>query len=146
MGLAFGSETVSIATSLTSQGYLTLFGTTLSATSVDMQSGTLVGGGTIEGSLTNNGYVLPTNGETLTVTGDYTQTSGGELSVNFATTYPPGARRQIERHTVRHPERGRQPQETPGEGLDLHRHDVRLAQRRVYELHGRGGRHGELHQ
>lgn len=89
MGLAFGSETVSIATSLTSQGYLTLFGTTLSATSVDMQSGTLVGGGTIEGSLTNNGYVLPTNGETLTVTGDYTQTSGGELSVNFATTYPP---------------------------------------------------------
>jgi len=89
VGLAFGSETVSIATSLTSQGYLTMFGTTLSATSVDMQSGTLVGGGTIEGSLTNNGYLLPTNGETLTVTGDYTQTAGGELSVNFATTYPP---------------------------------------------------------
>jgi len=79
MGLAFGSETVLIATSLTSQGYLTMFGTTLSATSVDMQSGTLVGGGTIEGSLTNNGYLLPTNGETLTVTGDYTQTAGGEL-------------------------------------------------------------------
>ena len=89
VGLAFGSETVSIATSLTSQGYLTMFGTTLSATSVDMQSGTLVGGGTIEGSLTNNGYLLPTNGETLTVTGDYTQTPGGKLSVNFATTYPP---------------------------------------------------------
>jgi hypothetical protein len=87
VGLAFGSETVSIATSLTSQGYLTMFGTTLSATSVDMQSGTLVGGGTIEGSLTNNGYLSPTNGQTLTVTGDYTQT--GELSVNFATTYPP---------------------------------------------------------
>jgi len=89
VGLAFGSETVSIATSLTSQGYLTMFGTTLSATSVDMQSGTLVGGGTIESSLTNNGYLLPTNGETLTVTGDYTQTAGGELTVNFATTYPP---------------------------------------------------------
>jgi hypothetical protein len=90
VGLAFGSETVSIATSLTSQGYLTLFETTLSATSgVDMQSGTLVGGGTIKGSLTNNGYLLPTNGETVTVTGNYTQTSGGELSVNFATTYPP---------------------------------------------------------
>jgi len=89
VGLAFGSETVSIATSLTSQGYLTMFGTTLSTTSVDMQSGTLVGGGTIEGSLTNNGYLLPTNGQTLTVTGDYTQTAGGELSVNFATTYPP---------------------------------------------------------
>src|SRR5215469_16186341 len=82
VGLAFGSETVSIATSLTSQGYLTLFETTLSAPSVDIQSGTLVGGGIIEGSLTNNGYLLPTNGETLTVTGDYTQTSGGELSVN----------------------------------------------------------------
>lgn len=44
VGLAFGSETMSIATTLTSQGYLTLFGTTLSATSVNMQSGTLVGG------------------------------------------------------------------------------------------------------
>jgi hypothetical protein len=89
VGLAFGSETVSIATSLTSQGYLTLFGTTLSVPSVDMQSGTLVGGGTIEGSLTNNGYLLPTNGETVTVTGNYTQTAGAELTVNFATTYPP---------------------------------------------------------
>jgi len=89
VGLAFGSETVSIATSPTSQGHLTMFGTTLSTTSVDMQSGTLVGGGTIEGSLTNNGYLLPTNGETITVTGDYTQTAGAELSVNFATTYPP---------------------------------------------------------
>jgi hypothetical protein len=89
VGLAFGSETVTIATSLTSQGYLTLFGTTLSASTVYMQSGTLVGGGTIESSLTNNGYLLPTNGETITVTGDYTQTSSGELSVNFATTYPP---------------------------------------------------------
>jgi hypothetical protein len=88
-GLAFGSGTVSIANSLTSQGYLTLFETTLSASSVDMQSGTLVGGGTIEGALTNNGYLGPTNGETITVTGNYIQTAGGELSVNFATTYPP---------------------------------------------------------
>ena len=88
-GLAFGSGTVSIADSLASQGYLTLFGTILSATSVDMQAGTLVGGGTIEGWLTNNGYLGPTNGETITVTGNYTQTSSGELSVNFATTYPP---------------------------------------------------------
>ena len=89
VGLAFGSETVSIATSLISQGYLTMFGTALIAASVDMRSGTLVGGGTIEGSLTNSGYLLPTNGETLTVTGNYTQTAGGELTVNFATTYPP---------------------------------------------------------
>ena len=89
VGLAFGSENVSIATTLTSQGYLTLFETTLSAASVDMQSGTLVGGGTIESSVTNNGYLLPTNGETVTVTGNYIQTSGGELSVTFSTMYPP---------------------------------------------------------
>ena len=86
VGLAFGSETVSIATSLTSLGYLTMFGTTLSAPSVDMQSGSLVGGGIIEGSLTNNGYLHPTNAETLTVTGNYTQTAGGELSVQWGTT------------------------------------------------------------
>jgi hypothetical protein len=86
VGLAFGSGTVSIATSLTSQGYLTLFGTTLSAASVDMQSGSLVGGGTIESSLTNNAYLHPTNGETLRVTGNYTQTASGELSVQWGTT------------------------------------------------------------
>jgi hypothetical protein len=86
VGLAFGAGTVSIATSLTSQGYLTLFGTTLSAASVNMESGSLVGGGTIEGSLTNSGYLHPTNGETLTVTGNYTQTANGELSVQWGTT------------------------------------------------------------
>lgn len=88
VGLAFGSGTVSVATSLTSQGYLTLFGTTLKA-SVNMQSGTLVGGGTIQGSLTNSGYLGPTNGETVTVTGNYTQTSSGQMGVTFGTSYPP---------------------------------------------------------
>ena len=82
VGLAFGSGTVSIATSLTSQGYLTLFGTTLGATSVDVQSGSLVGKGTIEGSLTNNGYISPQAGS-FTVTGNYTQTTGGELSLQY---------------------------------------------------------------
>lgn len=82
VGLAFGSGTLSIATSLTSQGYLTLFGTTLSATSVDVQSGSLVGKGTIEGSLTNSGYVSPQAGS-FTVTGNYTQTSAGELSLQY---------------------------------------------------------------
>lgn len=86
VGLAFGSGTVSIANSLTSQGYLTLFGTTLRTTSVDIQSGSFVGGGTVEGSITNNGYLHPTNAETLTVTGNYTQTAGGELSVQWGTT------------------------------------------------------------
>ena len=82
VGLAFGSGTVSIATSLTSQGYLTLFSTTLSATSVDVQAGSLVGKGTIQSSLTNSGYVSPQAG-TFTVTGNYTQTSGGELSLQY---------------------------------------------------------------
>ena len=85
VGLAFGAGTVSIATSLTSQGYLTLFGTTLTAPSVNMESGSLVGGGTIEGSLINSGYLHPTNAETLTVT-NYTQTANGELSVQWGTT------------------------------------------------------------
>jgi hypothetical protein len=89
-GLAFGSGTVTIAESLTSQGYLTLFGTTtLKAASVDMQSGTLVGGGTIASSLTNNDYLGQTNGETVTVTGNYTQTPSGQLNVTFSTAYPP---------------------------------------------------------
>ena len=39
--------------------------------------GTFIGYGTIEGSLTNNGDILPHG--SLTVTGNYTQTSGGEL-------------------------------------------------------------------
>jgi hypothetical protein len=73
---------VSIATSLISQGYLSMFETTVTAPSVNMQSGSLVGGGTIEGSLTNNGFLGPANAETLTVTGNYTQMAGGELSVN----------------------------------------------------------------
>jgi len=85
VGLAFGAGTVSIATSLTSQGYLTLFGTTLTAPSVNMESGSLVGGGTIDGSLINSGYLHPTNAETLTVT-NYTQTANGELSVQWGTT------------------------------------------------------------
>ena len=84
VGLAFGTgQTASIATTLNSQGYLTMFGpTTVSAASVDVQSGSLVGSGTIEGSLTNSGYMAPTAG-TFTVTGNYTQTSGGELSLQY---------------------------------------------------------------
>jgi hypothetical protein len=65
---------------VTIQGYLSLLGTaTLSATSVDIQSASLIGYGTIQGSLTNDGYVAPDAGN-LTVTGDYTQTPSGELS------------------------------------------------------------------
>jgi hypothetical protein len=78
--LVFGSGTVSVATSVTiQQAYLSLLGTTLSATSVVNQSGTLMGNGTIEGSLTNDGFLEP-NAQSLTVTGNYTQASTGELS------------------------------------------------------------------
>ena len=78
--LVFGSGTVSVATSVTiQQAYLSLLGTTLSATSVVNRSGTLMGNGTIEGSLTNDGFLEP-NAQSLTVTGNYTQASTGELS------------------------------------------------------------------
>ena len=85
--LFFGSGTVSIATSLTVQLSQTApsgsvvylyFGTNLNCPSVDVKSGgALLGYGTVEGSLTNSGYLAPYG--SLTVTGDYTQTSAGEL-------------------------------------------------------------------
>ena len=79
--VTFGSGTVSVATTVTiNNGFLTLLGTTLSATSVDIPSSTLLGqNATIEGSLTNDGFLEPDQG-TITVTGDYTQTSSGQLS------------------------------------------------------------------
>ena len=78
-GVVFGSGTVSIATPVTMQGYLSLLGTTLSVTSVDVVSGgSLNGNGTIQGSLTMGGVILP-QAEPITVTGDYTQTSTGEV-------------------------------------------------------------------
>jgi hypothetical protein len=88
VGLFFGPGTVSIATSLTVQAPQTAqyasvvdlyFGTNLNAALVDVQyRGALLGYGTIEGSLTNNGYIRVDGA--LTVTGNYTQTTGGELS------------------------------------------------------------------
>jgi hypothetical protein len=45
------------------------------------------------------------------------------------------APRQFERHTVRRPQRDRQPQASPAVGRDLHRPGVRLDQRIVYEPH-----------
>jgi hypothetical protein len=77
--LNFGSGTVSIATSLSAQGGVSVLGTTLSATSVNVSSGgSLNGYGTIEGSLTMSGVILP-QAAPITVTGDYTQTSTGEI-------------------------------------------------------------------
>ena len=79
--LVFGTGTVSVATTVTiNDAFLSLLGTTLSATSVDMPSSSLLGqNAIIEGSLTNDGFLEPDQG-TITVTGDYTQTSSGQLS------------------------------------------------------------------
>ena len=78
-GVVFGSGTVSIATPVTMQGGLSLLGTTLIVTSVDVVSGgSLNGNGTVQGSLTMGGVILP-QAEPITVTGDYTQTSTGEV-------------------------------------------------------------------
>lgn len=57
---------------------------TLSATAVTVDSGATLGGsGTVESSVTNNGTVSPT---TLTVTGNYTQSSAAALAEQFSTT------------------------------------------------------------
>lgn len=78
-GVVFGTGTVSIATPVTMEGGLSLLGTTLSVTSVDVPSGgSLNGNGTIQGSLTMGGVILP-EATPITVTGDYTQTSTGEV-------------------------------------------------------------------
>ena len=85
--LVFGTGTVSVATTVTiNDAFLSLLGTTLSATSVDIPSSTLLGqNAIIEGSLTNDGFLEPDQG-TITVTGNYTQTSSGQLSEQWGTT------------------------------------------------------------
>jgi hypothetical protein len=80
----FGSGTVLIATPVTLPGAITLFGTTLSVSSVNVPPGTgggLGGYGTIEGSVTNSGDFEAT--ATLTITGDYTQTSSGRIDATW---------------------------------------------------------------
>ena len=88
--LFLGSGTVSIATSLTVQGQeagggaysgVLLEGTNLNAPSLQVgdssHRGTLEGTGTVDGSITNNGYIRADFA--LKVTGNYTQASGAEL-------------------------------------------------------------------
>ncbi len=64
-------------------------GATLGA-NPQLLGGVLMGGGTIAGSLTNtSGSVAPgTSPGTLTLTGDYTQASGGTLDVDLSGTLP----------------------------------------------------------
>ena len=103
LAASFGSGTVPIATSLTveapkSAQYASgvyLSGTTLNCPSVDLLfGGALVGYGTVQGSITNAYYILPgfdPNVTGLQVTGNYTQTSSGELSAQWPYgTFPPG--------------------------------------------------------
>ena len=100
----FDSASLTVAQGLTSQGVIDASGTltvsgtytqatgastnmggTLSATSVSVQpQSTLGGNGTVASSVRNNGTVAPQG--SLTVTGDYTQTSGGALAEQFGST------------------------------------------------------------
>jgi hypothetical protein len=88
--LEFGSGTVSIANSLTVHGQeaggggysgVLLCGTNLNVPSVQVGDssyrGTFEGYGSVQGSITNSGYIRADF--SLKVTGNYTQTSGGEL-------------------------------------------------------------------
>jgi hypothetical protein len=101
--LGFGSGTVSIATTLTVQApqsaqyasAVFLSGTNLNCPSVDLlYGGALLGYGTVQGSITNGYYIQPGFGPNVTglqVTGNYTQTSSGELSAQWPYgTFPPG--------------------------------------------------------
>jgi hypothetical protein len=56
----------------------------LTATAVDVQSGAVLGGGTVASSITNSGTVEVSG--TLTVTGNYTQTGSGALTEQFGST------------------------------------------------------------
>ena len=69
-------------------GTLSITGTIGSTTTVD-SGATLEGGGTINGDIVNNGNVAPGDPTTMTVNGNYTQNSGGNLQVqinNLGTT------------------------------------------------------------
>jgi hypothetical protein len=148
----FGSGTVSIATSLTVQGQrppslggdsslVDLFGTNLNATSVQVGDssnlGTFLGHGTVEGSLTNTGDLLLYG--SLTVTGNYTQTTGGELFENWGLgeVLNFNGNATLSGYLIL----SISPQASPEAGLDPDRHDVRLPQRRVYERQQRLLRH-----
>jgi fibronectin-binding autotransporter adhesin len=66
-------------------GATTNMGGSLSATSVSVEPGSTLGGsGTVASSVTNNGNVAPQG--SLTVTGNYTQTSSAALAEQFGST------------------------------------------------------------
>lgn len=71
--------TLAIHGTLTVQSRGSAGGTSLSATSVNVQAGGFFGGGTVASSVTNNGTVSAGG----TITGNYTQGSGGALLSQF---------------------------------------------------------------
>jgi hypothetical protein len=73
--------TLTISGTLTVESGGSAGGTSLTATSVDVQAGGSFGGGTIASSVTNNGTVTAGG----TVTGNYTQGTGGTLVSQFGT-------------------------------------------------------------
>ncbi len=96
-----GSVNIAAGTTLTTSGaYTQSSGTTTlasggmltsSANGVAINGGTLAGSGTITGSVTNAGNIVPGGTDAagiLTITGNYTQTSGGTLTVSLSGTAP----------------------------------------------------------
>lgn len=100
----FDSSSLTVSQDLTSQGIIdvsgaltvngtytqesgatTNMGVTLTATSVSVGAGSTLGGaGTVASSVTNNGNVAPQG--SLTVTGNYSQSSSAKLSEQFGST------------------------------------------------------------
>ena len=74
------------------QSYLELYGTTLT-----LDGGTLGGAGTIDGSVDNVGAIVTPGDQpgTLSVTGNYTQDSGGSLDITIGGDTPAGPFSQL---------------------------------------------------
>jgi hypothetical protein len=91
VGLGSGGSLTVSGTYTQASGATTNMGTgTLTATSVDVQSGSaLQGNGTIAGPVTDNGTVEPQG--SLTVTGNYSQAAGAGLTEQFGSTLNVGS-------------------------------------------------------
>lgn len=90
--MTFGAGTISASgtASIPSGVTFTAAGGTLTASTLDVQSGgTLNGTGTVTANVSNSGTVAPgTSAGILTVSGNYTQNSGGALTVDIGGTVP----------------------------------------------------------
>jgi uncharacterized protein with beta-barrel porin domain len=83
--IAAGRTVTLNGSGLDNQGSLVVNGILAGNALVNNTTGTLSGGGTIQGNLTNQGTVSPGNSPgTLTITGNYTQTASGTFTVDIA--------------------------------------------------------------